>query len=70
MHRTNFRRPTEFKPATLRGLYAQQDRIVMAEVADEAEYVKHHPQKIALIFSAMRHRQHMGGNIGLRRTGV
>lgn len=27
----------------------------MAELAEEATYVKHHPQKIALIFSAMRH---------------
>ncbi len=31
------------------------DLIVMAEAADEAAYVKHHPKKIALIFSAMRH---------------
>jgi deoxyribodipyrimidine photolyase-related protein len=27
----------------------------MAEVVEEATYVAHHPQKIALIFSAMRH---------------
>lgn len=32
-----------------------QDAILMAEVADEAGYVPHHPRKIALIFSAMRH---------------
>lgn len=31
------------------------DVIVMAEVADEAGYVGHHPKKIALIFAAMRH---------------
>ncbi|WP_338548993.1 cryptochrome/photolyase family protein [Roseovarius phycicola] len=31
------------------------DLIVMAEVADETAYVRHHPKKIALIFSAMRH---------------
>ena len=31
------------------------DEILMAEVYAEASYVKHHPQKIALIFSAMRH---------------
>ncbi|MCA2011221.1 cryptochrome/photolyase family protein [Cereibacter sphaeroides] len=31
-----------------------QDRVVMAEVADEAGYVPHHPKKIALIFAAMR----------------
>lgn len=30
------------------------DTVVMAEVAEEATYVKHHPKKIALIFSAMR----------------
>ncbi|MFK7869284.1 MAG: cryptochrome/photolyase family protein [Roseobacter sp.] len=30
------------------------DTIVMAEVMDEATYVKHHPKKIALIFAAMR----------------
>lgn len=30
------------------------DIVVMAEVADEAEYVGHHPKKIALIFAAMR----------------
>ncbi|WP_353215933.1 cryptochrome/photolyase family protein, partial [Sandarakinorhabdus sp.] len=29
--------------------------ILMMEVADEATYVPHHPQKIALFFSAMRH---------------
>ncbi|MCX7567814.1 cryptochrome/photolyase family protein [Sulfitobacter sp. F26169L] len=30
------------------------DTVVMAEVKDEATYVRHHPKKIALIFSAMR----------------
>ena len=30
------------------------DIVVMAEVAEEAGYVKHHPKKIALIFAAMR----------------
>ncbi|MCX8224908.1 MAG: cryptochrome/photolyase family protein [Sulfitobacter sp.] len=30
------------------------DVVVMAEVMDEAGYVKHHPKKIALIFAAMR----------------
>jgi len=29
--------------------------VLLAEVADEATYVPHHPQKIALVFSAMRH---------------
>ena len=32
-----------------------EDVVVMAEVWSEASYVKHHKQKIALIFSAMRH---------------
>ena len=31
------------------------DVVVMAEVADEAGYVPHHPKKIAFLFSAMRH---------------
>ncbi len=31
-----------------------RDVVVMAEVAEETEYVRHHPKKIALIFSAMR----------------
>ena len=31
------------------------DVIVMAEVADEASYVPHHPKKIAFLFSVMRH---------------
>ena len=30
------------------------DVVVMAEVRDEATYVRHHPKKIALIFAAMR----------------
>ncbi|WP_375739300.1 cryptochrome/photolyase family protein [Pseudomonas boanensis] len=36
-------------------LDARQDALLMAEVDAEARYVAHHPQKIALIFSAMRH---------------
>jgi Uncharacterized protein related to deoxyribodipyrimidine photolyase len=32
-----------------------QDVVLMAEVWSEATYVNHHKQKIALIFSAMRH---------------
>ena len=31
------------------------DLVVMAEVIDETEYVPHHPKKIALILSSMRH---------------
>ncbi len=32
-----------------------RDVVVMAEVADEASYVRHHKKKIAFLFSAMRH---------------
>ncbi len=35
-----------------------RDTVVMAEVADEAAYVRHHPKKIALIFAAMRKFAH------------
>ena len=41
--------------ATLKALDRIRDVILMAEVVEEATYVAHHPQKIALIFSAMRH---------------
>lgn len=34
---------------------ADADVVLMAEVTAEATYVKHHKQKIALVFSAMRH---------------
>ena len=33
----------------------ENDIVFMCEVNEEATYVKHHPKKIALIFSAMRH---------------
>lgn len=32
-----------------------RDHVLLAELADEANYVPHHVQKIGLIFSAMRH---------------
>lgn len=32
-----------------------RDAVLMAEVSEEARYVPHHPQKIVLVFSAMRH---------------
>jgi len=32
-----------------------RDVVVMAEVSEETAYVPHHPQKIALVLSAMRH---------------
>ena len=40
---------------TLTSLDRDADRLVLAEVGAEARYVKHHKQKIALLFSAMRH---------------
>jgi deoxyribodipyrimidine photolyase-related protein len=41
--------------ATLRDADPKQDVILMCEVWEEATYVRHHQQKIAFIFSAMRH---------------
>lgn len=35
--------------AALRGLDPARDTVLMVEVADEARYVRHHQQKIALI---------------------
>ncbi|MEE4538605.1 MAG: cryptochrome/photolyase family protein [Erythrobacter sp.] len=40
---------------SLRGRTKDDTIILMMEVWDEATYVKHHKQKIVLIFSAMRH---------------
>ena len=41
--------------SSLRAADISSDRIVMAEVAVEATYVKHHKKKIIFVFSAMRH---------------
>ena len=41
--------------SSLRGRSKDDTVILMMEVHDEATYVKHHKQKIVLIFSAMRH---------------
>ena len=41
--------------ASIRGRTKDDTVILMMEVLDEATYVKHHKQKIVLIFSAMRH---------------
>ncbi len=41
--------------SSLRGLDPDTDVVLMAEVAEEAGYVRHHQQKIAFLFSAMRH---------------
>ncbi len=40
--------------SALDGFDADRDVVLMAEVHDEATYVQHHKQKIALIFAAMR----------------
>ena len=34
---------------------AKSDIVLMAEVSEEATYVRHHKKKIAFVFSAMRH---------------
>ncbi|MBC8997298.1 cryptochrome/photolyase family protein [Pseudomonas sp. N40(2020)] len=44
-----------FDLASLQGLDPERDAVLMVEVMEEASHVTHHPQKIALIFSAMRH---------------
>lgn len=41
--------------ASLRDVDRRDAVVLMMEVADETTYVKHHPKKIALILSAMRH---------------
>ncbi|APE44662.1 cryptochrome/photolyase family protein [Sulfitobacter alexandrii] len=40
--------------SALREADKSEDIVVMAEVAEETDYVDHHPKKIALIFAAMR----------------
>jgi len=41
--------------SSLRDADPKQDMIFMAEVSEEATYVKHHKKKVAFVFSAMRH---------------
>ena len=41
--------------ASLQDCEADNDWLLMAEVREEASYVKHHKKKIAFLFSAMRH---------------
>lgn len=41
--------------SALKQIDKQTDYVLMAEVNEEATYVKHHKKKIAYIFSAMRH---------------
>ncbi len=40
--------------SSLADLDRSRDLVLMAEVADEARYVRHHQQKLVLVFSAMR----------------
>jgi len=44
-----------FDLSSLQGLDNETDTVLFVEVMEEASHVPHHPQKIALIFSAMRH---------------
>ena len=44
-----------FDLACLADLDREHDAVLLVEVMEEATHVAHHPQKIALIFSAMRH---------------
>ena len=41
--------------SSLKGFKKKQDKILMMEVFNEAEYVNHHKKKLVLVFSAMRH---------------
>lgn len=41
--------------SSIQSINKKNDVILMAEVMDEATYVKHHKQKIIFVFSAMRH---------------
>ena len=47
--------PLDLGIASLADINPQEDLILMAELNEEATYVKHHKKKIAFIFSAMRH---------------
>jgi len=41
--------------ASLKACDMAQSVVLMAEVAEEADYVWHHKKKLAFVFSAMRH---------------
>ena len=45
----------QLTPSLLQHADKARDVIFLCEVWEEARYVKHHPKKIALLFSAMRH---------------
>jgi len=44
-----------FDLASLQALDQERDTVLLVEVMEEASHVPHHPQKIVLIFSSMRH---------------
>ena len=50
----------------LRAAVPGRDIILMAEVAEEANYVRHNRHKIVLLFSAMRHFKHELESLGFR----
>jgi deoxyribodipyrimidine photolyase-related protein len=41
--------------SALDGFDPKRDRVLMAEVGSEATYVRHHKQKLVMVFAAMRH---------------
>lgn len=41
--------------SSLRDVNVSEDTVLMAEVLEEATYVRHHKRKLAFVFSAMRH---------------
>ncbi len=48
--------------SALKDLNPDVDTVLMAEVRDEATYVRHHKQKLALVFAAMRnHAERLKG---------
>ncbi len=50
--------------SSLRDIDAAKDVVLMAEVMAEAEYVRHHKQKLVMVFAAMR-----ASPIGCGRAG-
>ncbi len=52
--------------AALNNIDAKHDVVLLMEVVSEATYVRHHKQKIAFLFSAMRHFAEELSNEGLR----
>lgn len=52
--------------SALSDIKPHQDIVVMCEVRTETDYVPHHPQKIILLFSAMRHFAQELQTLGLK----